>query len=112
MDFSQFIGFLISIVAIIFMFKKNKNDDMERSTRADGDEESSNTLEEFLKSLEDDLDASKDFKKLEEKAIKQNERKVEVKKVQIRNVPPPVPKSVVKSKKQNLNSDFRFKTNM
>lgn len=66
MDFSQILGFLITIAAILYMFIKRAKDRHERSHTDEDDTHDephqAEKLKDFLKSLEIDMDESKDFK--------------------------------------------------
>lgn len=64
MDFSEIIGFLIAVAALIYMFIKRAQDARRRSENKEEDEEHGHEdrLKDFLKSLEIDMDESEDFR--------------------------------------------------
>ncbi len=65
MDFSQVVGFLVTMAAIVYMFVKRAQDLHKRSQAQDNDpheEHHQHTLHDFLKSLDTDMEESEDFK--------------------------------------------------
>lgn len=69
MDFTEIVGFLITMAAILYMFIKRAKDVRKSpSTPEDSaheeEQEQAEILKDFLKSLEVDMDESQDFKSL------------------------------------------------
>jgi hypothetical protein len=66
MDFSEVIGFLVTIAAILYMFiKRIQHDRVKRTREYEHEDEEQNDeerLKDFLKSLDIDMEESKDFK--------------------------------------------------
>lgn len=62
MDFRDVIGFFVTLAAIAYMFIKRVRDARNRPDPSPEEDEHGERLEDFLKSLEEDMEESKDFK--------------------------------------------------
>src|SRR5690349_21021028 len=63
MDFTQIVGFLVTMAAIIYMFIKRAQDMRKRSHEHEEEgEHQEEKLKDFLRSLEIDMEDSEDFR--------------------------------------------------
>ncbi len=94
MDFSQILGFLVTMAAIIYMFTKRAKERHKGHSESGEHEE---RLDEFLRSLESDMDESKDFKdKPKSKGVKVTE----------------VSKSKAVHKDESFQEEFKFRSGL
>lgn len=101
MDFSEVIGFFVTLAAIAYMFIKRVRDTRDRPDLSeDGNEE--NKLEDFLKSLEEDMEESKDFKPAPIPKVV----KVTPKPLSVQKIKQPTPKQVLKQKEGEFRSNL------
>lgn len=112
MDFSEVVGFLITMAAIIYMFIKRSQDARKRSQThdepEDGEHHQAEKLDDFLKSLEIDMKESGDFKPPPKPKVSKPEPRAAYHKA-----PPPRPlQKQEKSKFRSSIEDFKMKTNI
>lgn len=106
MDFTEVVGFLVTMAAIVYMFVKRAQDRQKSShTHEEGREEHEQeaNLKEFLKSLEIDMEESEDFKPLPKPKV-------------VTSVPPTVPQRAPKPKSiykhGPVEEEFKFRSDL
>lgn len=108
MDFTQVVGFLVTMAAILYMFVKRAKDvHKSRHTHEEGhleEHEQAERLQDFLKSLEVDMDESQDFKPLPKQKVSHPEP------------PPKPPEATLKPKpaynQESFNDEFKFRSGL
>lgn len=98
MDFSQVIGFLVTMAAMIYIFVKRAKDRHQGSHNHE-EHEQAEKLEDFLKSLEEDMDESKHFRETE--------------KAEVKNVTSPVaPRAISTHTAEPPRGEFKFRSDL
>lgn len=108
MNFTEVVGFLVTMAAIIYMFVKRAKDIRKsHHTHKEGDHEEheqAEKLQDFLKSLEADMDESQDFKSLPKQKVSKPES------------PPTMPFEAPRIKpayrRETFNEEFKFRSDL
>lgn len=109
MDFSDIVGFLITLAAIFYMFIKRAQDARKRANEhenEEGEPHQADKLKDFLRSLEIDMEESEDFRPPPQPKITKSESKPPL----VNPRPPILPRQA--PKRSNLESEFSFRSDL